>query len=216
MRIHRVALLLCAVVAQSRAASFDCAAARSAPETLICGNAELSALDETLAKTFADAASVVPRPMSLRQDERDWIAQQRDKATAVQTMQPVYRSRIDELQAMANDARAVPVEIDATTLRQACVAVRHEQDAACIRRSMSTGGKWTRWAGRRNWPPGFPRTVRSGRASIRSWTMTADTSLWRPHDANCCPTGGSAHVTLALRGEAIVLTGVDVSEKPLP
>jgi uncharacterized protein YecT (DUF1311 family) len=46
--------------------------------------------------------------------------------------------------------------------------------------------------------------------------MTVETSLWRAHDGNCCPTGGSAYATLALQGDRIVLTEVRVSPKPLP
>jgi uncharacterized protein YecT (DUF1311 family) len=49
------------------------------------------------------------------------------------------------------------------------------------------------------------------------WThMTAETNLWRPGDGNCCPSGGSAHVTLGLKDGRIVLTAVRLSPEPLP
>ena len=36
-------------------------------------------------------------------------------------------------------------------------------------------------------------------------TMTAETPLWAPGDANCCATGGRAAIRLALRGHALII-----------
>ena len=42
-------------------------------------------------------------------------------------------------------------------------------------------------------------------------TMQAEAGLYRPQDANCCPTGGVAHVQLAIKGERFVITSVSVN-----
>lgn len=39
--------------------------------------------------------------------------------------------------------------------------------------------------------------------------LVARTSLWRADDGNCCPTGGSAVITLEIRDDRLVATGVD-------
>lgn len=44
----------------SHAASFDCAKTRSKPELLICGDPELSRLDDELALIYAAAKAVAP------------------------------------------------------------------------------------------------------------------------------------------------------------
>lgn len=305
---HQLALrsifcvLLACLAAQARAASFDCAAARSNSEKLICGDPTLSALDEALAKAFSDAISVVQHPVALREDEREWIVQERDSATDVQTMRTAYQNRIDVLKGMANDARDVPKEVDAGSLRQTCVPIRHEQDETCkVEETGTVGdglsyqvqsyqagdlrtaggivvltgagndklhpvmwdavdsahfdaptfyatpqgslmelpgsiegtgdfnagslyhqvdGQW-REIDARSWLRTLAARLPKGREVWKGvypdWKkMTADTPLWRPNDGNCCPTAGSASVTLELRGDAIVLTGVKVSDKPLP
>lgn len=39
-------------------------------------------------------------------------------------------------------------------------------------------------------------------------SLTASTGLWRSGDANCCATGGSADITFAIEGDALVLKAV--------
>ena len=295
-------LLLCGVMGHSHAASFDCAAARSHAEKLICAEPALSALDDALAKAFGDAVSVVQHPISLREDEREWIVQERDEANDAQAMRTAYQNRIDALKGMASDARAVPSEVDAATVHQTCVPVRHEQDETCkveeagtvddglsyqlqsyqsgdlrsaggivVLTSAGAGrlhpvtwdavdsahfsapdfvnspqgpllelpgniegtgdfnagtlyhkvdGQW-REVDARSWlktlGTRLPKGLEVWKGVYPDWKkMTAETPLWRPRDGNCCPTGGSAYVTLELRGDAIVLIGLRVSDKPLP
>lgn len=63
----------------------------------------------------------------------------------------------------------------------------------------------------------LPKGLSVWKGMYPDWAkMTVATSLWREHDGNCCPTGGSAYATLALQGDRIVLTGVRVSPRPLP
>ena len=62
---------------------------------------------------------------------------------------------------------------------------------------------------RRRLPPGLQ--IRKG-----IWpdleTMRAETGLYREGDANCCPTGGTARVTLAIRSRQFVLESVVVGQ----
>ena len=63
----------------------------------------------------------------------------------------------------------------------------------------------------------LPKGLAVWKGMYPDWAkMTVATSLWREHDGNCCPTGGSAYATLGLQGDRIVLTGVRVSSRPLP
>jgi len=62
-----------------------------------------------------------------------------------------------------------------------------------------------------------PKGLEVWKGVFPDWTkMTAETSLWREHDGNCCPTGGSAAFTLALRGDRIVIVSAKYSSRPLP
>jgi hypothetical protein len=61
----------------------------------------------------------------------------------------------------------------------------------------------------------LPADRRPWKGIYPDWkSMTADTYLWHRRDGNCCPTGGRAHATLALRDGKIVLTGVRLSGGP--
>jgi uncharacterized protein len=42
-------------------------------------------------------------------------------------------------------------------------------------------------------------------------SLTASTGLWRSGDANCCATGGSADITFAVEGDALVVKAVKVN-----
>lgn len=44
--------------------------------------------------------------------------------------------------------------------------------------------------------------------------LTARTSLWRPSDGNCCPTGGEATLTFEIRDDRLVLTGLLKDDAP--
>ena len=72
-----------------------------------------------------------------------------------------------------------------------------------------------------SWLEEMAHRLPKGRSVLKgvhpNWkNMTAETPIWRGRDGNCCPSGGSAHATLALQGDRIVLTGLRVSLRPLP
>lgn len=63
----------------------------------------------------------------------------------------------------------------------------------------------------------LPKGLAAWKGIYPDWVhMTAETDLWRSSDANCCPTGGSAQMTLMLRNGRVELTGLTVSREPRP
>lgn len=63
----------------------------------------------------------------------------------------------------------------------------------------------------------LPKGLAAWKGVYPDWAhMTAATNLWRPGDANCCPTGGSVRMSLALKDGQIVMTGMQVSRTLLP
>ena len=302
IRCLLLALLLPCMIVDCLAASFDCTAARSNAERLVCGNPDLSALDETLAQAFAAAAAEVPRAAALRAEQRRWIAERRDKASDARAMRLAYDDRIRALRAIVDETRRIRADVPAGTLQQTCVALQNDQDETC--RVEETGvvgsaltyqiqayyegnlraegaivilapagpdalrpllwdmedsahftaprmiavqgggflelsgslegtgdlnagslyrqvdGRWheidtASWLN--DMAMRLPKGLAVWKGVYPDWhRMTAETPLWRTRDGNCCPSGGSARATLALRGDRIVLTGLQVSDRPLP
>jgi uncharacterized protein len=69
-------LTLCLAVVSTNAllaASFDCAKARSRVEKAICGDPELSKMDEQLAAAYKAALVAHPLPSYVRARQRDWL-----------------------------------------------------------------------------------------------------------------------------------------------
>ena len=79
------------------AASFDCKQAASPMEHLVCGDPKLSALDDQLAKTFAAALAISLDPAGLRSDEKQWLGQVRNTASATDTSTQYYSVRLGVL-----------------------------------------------------------------------------------------------------------------------
>jgi hypothetical protein len=45
-------------------------------------------------------------------------------------------------------------------------------------------------------------------------TMRAETGLYRPGDANCCPTGGVVRARLAIRSNRFVIESLEIDRTP--
>ena len=100
-------LLLLAGSAQS--ASFPCEKARTAVEKTICGNQELSTLDEHLGRYYSAARSALKSADScLVSDQRNWLRIQRDACKDAGCLRKVYLQRLAELD---------PVQPGATRIR---------------------------------------------------------------------------------------------------
>lgn len=79
------------------AASFDCASAVSLPEKRVCANAELSALDEDLARTYKEVLRLSPAQDDTKVQQRDWIRNFRNACKDDACLLRAYLSRNGEL-----------------------------------------------------------------------------------------------------------------------
>ena len=86
------------LVLSAHAASFDCAKARTKVEHLICGNAELSKLDDELAAKYKTALKDKAKSDAVRVTQRQWL-KERNKCTTSNCLQNSYRERIKEFSA---------------------------------------------------------------------------------------------------------------------
>ncbi len=100
--IAAIPLFALAVTADpASAASFDCAKASTAIETTICGDAELSRLDEALGAAYAAARTASDQPKVLRSRQRAWLRDVRDACTDAACLKAAYAARVAELEALS-------------------------------------------------------------------------------------------------------------------
>lgn len=83
------------------AASFDCAKASTAVEKTICGDVELSKLDEALVAAYARVLAQATVPNSLRSEQRKWLRDIRDACPDAACVKAAYETRIAELAKIA-------------------------------------------------------------------------------------------------------------------
>ncbi|WP_080943292.1 lysozyme inhibitor LprI family protein [Pseudomonas marginalis] len=84
----------------SHGASFDCAAARTSSEVMICKHADLSALDSQLQAAYqgARAAATPASQATLLNEQRHWVRYVRDVCLDKACVERVYNARIELLQ----------------------------------------------------------------------------------------------------------------------
>jgi uncharacterized protein YecT (DUF1311 family) len=92
MKKRWMGLVLCLVIGQVQAASFDCAKAGTKVEKLICANDELSKLDEALAAAYADALKSTD-PDSLKAEQKAWL-KVRNACTDTTCVRQTYEARL--------------------------------------------------------------------------------------------------------------------------
>lgn len=92
------AMFLVAASGVSDAASFDCAKAATKTEKLICGDAELSKLDEQLSAAYREALVKGANKDSVKQWQKRWLFFTRDDCPDVPSLKKAYTSHIVELQ----------------------------------------------------------------------------------------------------------------------
>ena len=90
-------LILLGLASPAVAASFDCARAASAVEKTICGHARLSALDDELAATYAQARRLSADPAALKTAQQAWIKDERVKEDDAGSIEAAYLARIEEI-----------------------------------------------------------------------------------------------------------------------
>lgn len=82
------------------AASFDCAKARTRVEKMICADARLAGLDELLGRFYSGALVVLQRSPCLRDEQRAWLTEVRNRCTDVACLQDAYMLRLSALSAL--------------------------------------------------------------------------------------------------------------------
>ena len=101
MAVKSVLLVVGSLVAglsTAQAASFDCAKAAAAVERAICTNAELSALDDVAARYYRAARNTLPGAQAcLLADQRNWLAQVRNRCPDDQCLKSAYLDRLSDL-----------------------------------------------------------------------------------------------------------------------
>jgi uncharacterized protein YecT (DUF1311 family) len=85
------------VLTTVQAASFDCAKAASNIEKLICGDNELSKLDETLHKAYRQAIDRSVDKAKATKEQRRWLKDVRNTCTEASCLESAYQGRIGEL-----------------------------------------------------------------------------------------------------------------------
>lgn len=83
--------------------SFDCDRARTEAEKTVCGDLELAALDRELNAAFEAAVARGADRRALRAEQDDWLRIRERAAPSERRMAALYRSRIEELEAMGAD-----------------------------------------------------------------------------------------------------------------
>lgn len=84
--------------------SFDCEKASTQAERLICSDAELSALDAQMMALYQRLAEIQSDD-SLKKEQRKWIKEDRDTCPDARCMALFYRSRINKLEIIAQNAK---------------------------------------------------------------------------------------------------------------
>ena len=107
------AVLACLAAAPARALDFDCTTARAPTETAICSSPVLSQLDERMARFYGWlwAALDDTQRVSLRSEQRKFLAKRDACAEDMLCLRSSYLARIDDLSARLRQttaARALP------------------------------------------------------------------------------------------------------------
>ncbi|MDB5933465.1 MAG: hypothetical protein JWQ01_809 [Massilia sp.] len=79
------------------AASFDCSKASTRIEHMICADSGLSAEDEKLNVAFRDALAATHDPEQMRQQQRKWIAETRNRCSDRKCLSAAHEARMTEL-----------------------------------------------------------------------------------------------------------------------
>ncbi len=91
------AFLLLFIAGNVDAASFDCSKAASEVEKLICGNEELSRLDESLNESYLKALERPDIRKQMIESQRQWLKNQRNACKNAEYLKKAYQTRIKEL-----------------------------------------------------------------------------------------------------------------------
>jgi len=91
----------------ARAASFDCAKAKTPVEKMICSDAALSELDGRLASAYRRALGLASNPEPLKVEQRSWLTNERSKCADVACLKRSYQQRLTALEAAAPPGKEI-------------------------------------------------------------------------------------------------------------
>lgn len=87
-----------------QAASFDCAKAASKVEKLICGDIDLSKLDEDLSKTYQQTLERSDDKQKSTDEQRQWLKHVRNACQDSGCIKHAYEARVSQLNAVPSEA----------------------------------------------------------------------------------------------------------------
>lgn len=97
-RILSAAFALCMVaVPQLPPGAVDCAKPGTPAERLVCANPELRALDDRLGRFYGTALDFMDGSLCMKNDQRAWMADVRDKCTTTACLRDAYLKRLGAL-----------------------------------------------------------------------------------------------------------------------
>ena len=108
-RVPQVARIIVFLVLSQTAlawAQIDCRNRLTGPEVLICATPELLQLDQWLGAAYRSALKATSDQRALRTDQRKWL-RERDQCSRYDCLEPLYRSRIGELQRFQGEILAL-------------------------------------------------------------------------------------------------------------
>ncbi|VVM86788.1 lysozyme inhibitor LprI family protein [Pseudomonas fluorescens] len=95
---HALVLMSVAFASVTQASSFDCATANSKTEKAICGDPQISLLDETLGKLWHSTLANVPDAQALKTDQRQWLKNRNACGEQTACLRRQYLMRLTELE----------------------------------------------------------------------------------------------------------------------
>ncbi|WP_454566076.1 lysozyme inhibitor LprI family protein [Pseudomonas sp. AIG] len=95
---HALALTAFAFASVTHASSFDCATANSKTEKAICGDSQISLLDEKLGKLWHSTLASVPDAKALKADQRQWLKSRNACGDQTTCLRREYLMRLTELE----------------------------------------------------------------------------------------------------------------------
>jgi uncharacterized protein len=102
--MQKYVFLLIFVSSITHAAGFDCTKAITLVEKAICSDTELSKLDEQLMAKYKDALSGASNTANLKNDQKTWLINTRNKCQDTACLKHVYTERIAALERVAGSA----------------------------------------------------------------------------------------------------------------
>jgi uncharacterized protein len=102
IRIKLLTIIFFTIMAlHSFAVSFDCEKVAVPVEKMICGDSKLSSLDDELNSAYKSALNSVQNIQALKDAQRKWIKEDRNRCKDVQCLADIYTKRISELKSSA-------------------------------------------------------------------------------------------------------------------